>query len=258
MPSASLGPIAGDLVDETVRILRFAKEQALVLRLIGAAAYITHCPQFGYLQGKLGRALSDIDFAGRSAQSRKVRELFLNLGYQEQGMINMLFAKERLVFFDDANKRHTDVFFDKLSFNHEIHLADRLEISYPTIPLADLLLEKMQIVRINEKDLIDTMMLIREHKVGTEEDETINLSRIDSLCARDWGLWKTVTTNLRKVKDYAATCQGIGDSDRADVKMKIDELLGSIDSTPKSTRWNLRARIGEKKKWYNDVEELTR
>jgi hypothetical protein len=130
----SLGPIAADLVEETVRILRFAKERALVLRLIGATAYITHCHQFGYLQGKLGRALSDIDFAGRSAQSSSVRELFSDLGYEERGMINMLFAKERLVFFDDDNKRHVDVFFDRLSFNHEINLTDRLEITYPTIP----------------------------------------------------------------------------------------------------------------------------
>jgi hypothetical protein len=116
----------------------------------------------------------------------------------------------------------------------------------------------MQIVRINEKDLIDTMMLIREHRVGDEEEETINRSRLANLCAQDWGLWKTVTTNLRKVKDYVNTCQGIEDSDRVDVKLKIDQLLANIDAAPKSTRWSLRAKIGEKKKWYNDVEELTR
>ena len=253
----SLGPIEAGLIEEAMRILRFAKERALVLRLIGAAAYSIHCQQFGHLQGKLGRALSDIDFAGRSTQSSNVRKIFQDLGYQERGMINMLFGNERLVFFDDANKRHVDVFFDKLSFNHQINLTDRLELSYPTIPLADLLLEKMQIVRINDKDMIDTMMLLREHSVGDKEDETINVSRLASLCAQDWGLWKTVTTNLQKTQDYAAR-QGIEDSDKEDIKLKIDGILASINGASKSTKWNLRAKIGERKKWYNDVEELER
>jgi hypothetical protein len=254
----SLGSIAPDFFEEIERILSFARERTLVLRLIGATAYSIHCHQFSYLQEKLGRAISDIDFAGRSAQSSSVRGLFCDLGYGERGMINMLFAKERLVFFDDLNKRHVDVFLDKLSFNHEIKLVDRLEISYPTIPLVDLLLEKMQIVRINEKDLIDTVMLVREHAVGDGEEEMINQSRLASLCAQDWGLWKTVTTNLRKVKDFAATRQGLEDRDRTDVQLKIDKLLASIDAAPKSRRWSLRAKIGEKKKWYIDVEELER
>jgi hypothetical protein len=63
-----------------------------------------------------------------------------------------------------------------------------------------MLLEKMQIVQINEKDVIDTIMLLLEHPLGDIDKETINIKRVAELCAADWGLWRTLTMNLGKVR----------------------------------------------------------
>jgi len=67
-----------------------------------------------------------------------------------------------------------------------------------------MLLEKMQIVRINEKDIIDTVMLLLEHPLGDEDHETIHVGRISKLCAKDWGLWRTLTMNLEKVSVFGS------------------------------------------------------
>ena len=164
-----------------------------------------------------------------------------------------------MLFHQSArNKLHCDVFFDKLEFCHEIPFKGRLEVDEPTVPLAELLLEKMQIVKINEKDIIDSIMLLREHEIGKTDEETINGERIAQLCCAEWGLWRTVTMNLDRVAKYTATAEKLQEQDRKNIHSKIDKLLRRIEEEPKSTSWRFRARIGEKRKWYRDVEELSR
>jgi hypothetical protein len=165
----------------------------------------------------------------------------------------MLRGWKRLVFVDPASERHVDVFIEKLEMCHDIDFSDRLEIDYPTISLVDLLLEKMQIVQINEKDIIDTIMLFAEHNVGDGDKETINTTYLSGLCSKDWGLWKTVTTNLEKTKRFVYKYDAVETSLKDDVASKIDRTLDLIEKEPKSLGWKARARVGEKKKWYRDV-----
>jgi hypothetical protein len=147
---------------------------------------------------------------------------------------------------------------DKLEFCHDIDFKNRLEVDYPTIPLVELLLEKMQIVKLNQKDVIDTIMLLREHQIGGTDNETINADRLAILTAHDWGLWRTVTTNLENVRKEVQTNQKLSEEDRKDVDAKITVLRTRIDGEPKSRGWRMRAQIGEKRKWYRDVDELLR
>ncbi|HXX72768.1 MAG TPA: hypothetical protein VEI80_03665 [Candidatus Acidoferrales bacterium] len=164
-----------------------------------------------------------------------------------------------MVFYDaSGTNRHCDVFIDKLEFCHDIDFQDRLEVDYPTIPLVELLLEKMQIVKLNEKDVIDTIMLLREHEVGDSDKEKINAGRLAKLTGHDWGLWKTVTTNLEKVRDAAKTNPKLLEEDKKGVDSKITALRARIDSESKSRGWKMRAAIGEKRQWYRDVDELVR
>ena len=92
-----------------------------------------------------------------------------------------------MLFHDLSWGRHIDIFFNKLDFCHPVIFIGRLEVEELTLPLAELLLEKMQIVKINEKDLIDTIMLLREHPVGDADNETINAKVITSTLGNDWG-----------------------------------------------------------------------
>jgi len=251
------GKVCSDYHEEAERIIRASKQEGVLLRLLGALAFSTHCPKFAHLQQILGRTFSDIDFASYRSESREIIRLFADLGYQEDFMVTRLYGASRLVFDEHGhNSRHCDVFLDKLDFCHEISFQNRLEVDDPTVPLAELLLEKMQIVKLNEKDVIDTIMLLREHQIGDSDKETINSDHIAYLCSRNWGLWKTVTSNLGRVEQLIPSFHDLSSEDRADINHKIQKLLTRIADEHKTTNWKLRARIGEKRRWYKDVEEL--
>jgi hypothetical protein len=160
------------------------------------------------------------------------------------------------VFERSDNGLHLDVFLDKLEFSHTIWWAGRLEVDEWTIPLAELVLEKMQIVQINEKDLIDTIVVMLEHPLGDTDGEVINLGHIARLCAADWGLWRTTTMNLRKVSQMAATYPQLDAEEKRRVEEQVDAVLARIEREPKSRKWRWRARVGDRKKWYRDVGEL--
>jgi len=252
------GNAHSDFLEEVNRILDAAKAEGVLLRLLGALAFHIHCPKFSYMQEMLGRTFTDIDFASYKKETERINTLFAGLGYQYDVRVRALFGS-RLVFYETSGTgRHCDVFLDKLEFCHDIDFKDRLEVDYPTIPLAELLLEKMQIVKLNEKDVIDTIMLFREHPIGGSDDETINEDYLARLLARDWGLWKTITTNLENVRTTTQTLEKLSEEDKTDVTSKITALRDRIDKEPKTRGWKIRSQIGEKRKWYRDVDELVR
>src|SRR3989304_3551937 len=173
----SYGDIRPDFYNERTRILAALPPGAnrhTLLRLISSLAFRTHCPQFGYLQEALGRVFTDIDFASYQRFFKDIQHLLGELGYQEDKMVSRLFGEHRMLFHDPLHGRHIDIFFDQLHFSHTLQLAGRLEAENLTLPLAELFLEKAQIVQVNEKDLIDAVMLLRDHPIGGGGHETIN------------------------------------------------------------------------------------
>ena len=253
-----MGIMAADVAktfeDEAVRIVDAGKRNGVILRVIGALAFHHHCPEFGFLQAKLKRVYTDIDFAGYAKQSNSIRGLFISLGYDEDVEINSFHAEAgRLIFNHPQTHLHIDVFMDKLDFCHPIPWKDRLEVDDPTIPLAELLLEKTQIVQINEKDIIDVIMLLREHEIGGGDENVINGSHVARLCAGEWGLWRTTTMNLSKVHDYLPHLD-LTDEDKDVVVRRLAELRTAIEDFPKGTKWKLRARVGDKVKWYKTID----
>ena len=255
------GTIQEDFLAERTRLLEALQSgdnRRLSLRLIGALAFRTHCPEFGRLQDALGRVFTDIDFVGYSRDFQAILRFLTEAGYDEDKMVTRLFGEGRLIFHDPVFGRHIDVFLDKLDFCHPVPFIGRLEADWPTLPLAELLLEKMQIVRINEKDLIDTIMLLREHGVGGGDDQTINAEVICRLTGDDWGWWRTLTGNLQTVEEYLGRYPQLSPEDVQTVSHRLHELRARIDAAPKTRRWKLRAAVGERVKWYKDVEELMR
>jgi hypothetical protein len=253
------GEIQQDFYSERTRILDALAQpenKHVIMRLIGALAFRTHCPQYGYIQDSLGRVFTDIDFASYNTFFKDILRVLTQLGYVEDKMVSRLFSEYRLLFHDPKYGRHIDIFFNKLDFSHVLPLKGRLEAEAFTLPLAELLLEKMQIAQINEKDIIDTIMLLREHPIGEIDDETINASVICPLLGNDWGFWRTVTGNLKLTDNFLYRYDRLTPEDRQVVGNRIAELMRRIDAYPKSSKWKLRARVGERVKWYKDVEEL--
>ena len=263
MSNSSIGMGAQDQAEREIfenelrRIIEASEEAGVTLRVIGSLAFQMHCPKYGYLQAALGRAYTDIDFAGYRNQTREIQELMKSLGYAEVREVFIMSEGDRSIFNNQDSTLHVDVFYDKLDFSHVISWNDRLEVDTPTIPLAELILEKMQIFEINEKDIIDTIMLLLEHPLGDNDDEVINIERIAQLLSKDWGLWRTSTMNLEKVKQMAGNYSQLSQEDQAHVVNQVEGSLTRIDGEPKSRGWKLRARVGDRVKWYKEVDEVS-
>jgi len=237
-------------------IVAEAQKRGAVIRLLGAVAFNIHCPTYGHFQQEAKRHFTDLDFAAYFSHNAAIRQAFTKLGFEEDREVAVVFARERMIYNMPGTELHVDIFFDKLNFCHPIPWAGRLEVDSPTIPLAELLLEKMQIVQINPKDIIDTIMLLREHPLDQSDHETINASRIAAMCAKDWGLWRTVTMNLKKTIDISKEYSWLPEADRNVVIDKVDQLLSIIDAQPKSSSWSIRNKIGDRVKWYKEVHEV--
>ena len=239
---------------EADRLVRGASANGLVLRVLGALAFHHRCPQHSHLQERLNREYTDVDFGAYGKQVRQIQAFLAAQGYVEDEMVYVESQGSRLVLNHPQTGLHLDVFLDRLDFCHRVDWNGRLEIDDWTIPLAEMLLQKMQIVRINEKDLIDTIMLLLEHPL-TEDDEGVNMALVARLCGKDWGWWRTLTMNLGKVRQ-AAAAYDLSADEQQDVEQQVDAALARIEEEPKSMGWKMRARIGDRKKWYQDVGEI--
>ncbi len=242
--------------NELKRILEASDKAGILLRVIGSLAFQMHCPKFGGLQAAMGRAYTDIDFGAYSRQTKQIQAMMAGLGYVDNREVFIASEGERAIFDKPDAVLHVDVFYEKLDFCHAIYWKDRLEVDSPTIPLAELLLEKMQIVQINEKDVIDTIMLLLEHPLGDVDKETINIKFVAQLCAKEWGLWRTTTMNLEKVKQLAQHYSQLDDTQKAHVTAQVDTILARLNNEPKPIAWRLRDRVGDRVKWYKEVDEV--
>lgn len=240
---------------EADRILEALSKAGLTLRLVGSMAILRRCPSYASLASS-DRVYRDLDFAGRKKEARDVHELLKRLGYVEDREVFVVSEGARAIFASKDNGVHVDIFYEKLDFCHAIPLEDRLQIDALTLPLAELLLGKLQIVKIGEKDLVDMIALLLEHRLGDADEDAINVARIAKLCAEDWGLWRTTTLNLEKLERFASGDPKLDDEQRARLVASADALRRRLDAEPKPLAWRLRARIGERVKWYNDVEEV--
>jgi hypothetical protein len=241
---------------EADRLLALAEAEGVTLRLLGALAFKKRCPNHAYLQAALGRRYTDVDLAGYGREVKGIRRLLGRDGFLEDEMTFVESEGSRMVLHHPATGLHLDVFLDKLEFCHTVSFDGRLGTDRWTIPLAEMLLQKMQIVEINEKDVIDTIMLLLEHPLGEGDDDMVNIGLVARVCAKDWGWWRTLTMNLRKVKQMAAAYEQLGPDETRRVAEQVDLALERIDREPKSIAWRMRARIGDRKRWYRDVGEL--
>jgi hypothetical protein len=239
---------------EADRILDALNEAGLTVRLVGSMAILRRCPNHAFLASS-GRVYRDIDLAARKKEARSIHELLNSLGYIEDREVFVVSEGARAIFASKENAVHIDVFYEKLDFCHPIPLDDRLQADAPTLPLAELLLGKTQIVKITEKDIADMIALLLEHRLS-EDDEAINAARIAKLCAEDWGLWRTTTINLEKLERFAANHPGLEQDQKARLAASVAALRQRLDAEPKPLSWRMRAKIGERVKWYNDVEEV--
>jgi hypothetical protein len=242
--------------DEAKRILDEAKERGIILRLFGGVAVKYHCPSATHRS--LKRSYPDLDFFGRGKQGRQIRKLFTDLGYEPNQRFNALHGATRLIFEDEKNQRVVDLFLDVFRMCHTLRLGDRLALDDYTIPISDLLLTKLQVVEINEKDIRDLLAILKDHdaadQIASGEREVIDAGYIASLCADDWGLCKTISLTLRKLITFLPKYE-LEPEAKQILETRTNKVLHAIETVPKSFKWKLRDKVGEKKRWY-DLPEV--
>ena len=245
--------ILEDIVAEGERLLALAEEAQVHLRLLGGVAVRLHAPD---VPPALDREYKDLDFAIPKKASGPLDQLLRGAGYTPHVSFNAMHARERALFFDDDHGRQVDVFVDSFRMCHAIPLADRLGLQPRTVPLAELLLTKLQIIELNEKDIRDMVLLLHGHEIAEHDDDAVNAARIAALCAADWGLWRTITANLERCREHVADYD-LSDGHREQIAARVGQILDRVEAQPKSRGWKLRAKVGERKRWYDLPEEVS-
>jgi hypothetical protein len=246
-----------DILPRATALVERAAERDVCLRIIGGLAVRACCPTAP------PRAVDgqDLDLGSRSDAAREVAEFLAGEGFDPDAQFNAIHGGRQLRFGGGAPLLHIDVMLDKLVMSHELDFRERLDRLPHTLDATDLLLSKLQIVELNAKDLHDIASLLACLPV-TDGDEpgTIGLERFGEVIRGDWGWWRTATGNLERLaggdvgtveqsRTFAAECP-------YDPAAQAQRLRQFADEVPKTRRWKLRARVGERKRWYELPEEV--
>ena len=241
----------GDPVAESRRLVAAANDRGLTVRLLGGVAVCLQSPPEGPL---LPRTCGDIDIATRRGNRRATTEVLQEAGYVGDQMFNAVHGARRLLFYDEVNHRKLDVFVGEFMMCHAIPITDRLDREPLTVPLAELMLTKLQIVELTERDQRDIYNLSYHHPLANGSASGLEADYIAELCAKDWGLWRTSKATIEKCLANLGDYSLQPDAERT-IAESLQALLKRIEAAPKSTRWRIRSRVGDRMRWYDQPEE---
>jgi len=241
-----------DMRAEAIRLVGAAAGTGLSIRLVGGVAVALRCPIYSALPG-LARSYQDIDLVGLRKESGALRALMEDLEYVPDRRFNAVHGATRLVFMDEKTGLQVDVFLDVFKMCHKLNLIDRLAIDSWSLPLADLILTKFQIVHMNTKDIQDSYALLLEHTVGDDESG-INARYMACLCASDWGWYTTTMDRITALSSDVPIF--VQDPElQSLVRARLAKIQDALEHEPKSGRWRLRSKLGRRVRWYELPEE---
>ena len=244
-----------DAFDESVQVVRAANAKGIPLKLLGGQAVRLLCPLYPHR----AREDQDMDFACVSSRKRAVIDFFAELGFQGDARFNTLHGDRQMYFTTADGTTSVDVIMDKLNMCHVLEFAGRIDRMPDTLDVADLLLSKLQIVELNQKDVHDLFHLFSAFEARSgDEPETIGLDRIGSVVSGDWGWWRTTTMNLDKLAQLAEGEHRdlLPEARRFEPAEQARRVRALCDEVPKSMKWKLRAKVGDRVQWYQLPEEV--
>jgi len=194
---------------------------------------------------KNDRGPKDIDLVARKQDRRRLQAFFEAEGYEVDRHMLVAMEGHQYLFRDRERGIDVDVWVDHLDFCHKVDLRGRFGTG-PSLMIEDLLLSKLQIVELTNNDQVDIRAILTVHKLGYDADdsEVIDVNYISRVLSDDWGFWKTATGNLTQLIDQ-------GPDDAADPARDLRE---AIDAAPKTVKWKVRSKVGERVQWWQDVD----
>ena len=244
---------SADLLAEAHRLHHQAKAADITVRLLGGAAVALSAP--APLPPALQRPYKDLDYVVRRSDAARWRDLLDTNGYTADTQFNTLHGAQRLLHYDQVNQRQIDTFVSSFAMCHSLDLEDHLPADSATLAPADILLTKLQIFEVNDKDLIDTIALLLSHPVTTSGNSGIDTSRLAKITGSDWGWHTTLTDNLTKVSQRLPTA-GLSVEHSELVAQRIEQISNTLATAPKTLKWRARAKVGRRVPWYDLPEEV--
>lgn len=245
-----------EIFKEMHRLIEAANAKNIQIRAIGGLAVQAHNKTNHPL---FVREFADLDFVVASKQRRDFEAFMPEVGYQPNKKFNIMNGDQRQIYYHENTEMKVDIFVGDFEMCHKIPLEDRLTADPVTIPLAELLLSKAQIVELNRKDALDITSVLLNNETGNTDNETINLKVLAQLCSQDWGLYKTTSINLQRVVDLVHEKDISLTQEERDLIMKrVEAVQKTFEEMQKPIAWQLRDRVGTRIKWYIEVEEVSR
>jgi hypothetical protein len=240
---------------QSVDVVTRANEQGVPLKLLGGQAVRLLCPLFPHR----ARVDQDMDFASVSSAKRPVIEFLEGLGFQGDHRFNTLHGDRQMYFRTPDGSVSVDVIVDKLNMCHVLDFRDRIGRLPHTLDVTDLLLSKLQIVELNRKDVHDLLHLLSAFEVrGGDEPGTIGLARVGSVVGEDWGWWRTVTGTLDTLVQLGSDEHRdlVPDARKYQPLEQAKHIREFCDACPKTFKWKLRSKVGDRVQWYQEPEEV--
>lgn len=245
-----------EIFNEMHRLIEAGNAKNIQLRAIGGLAVQAHNKTNHPL---FAREFADLDFVVASKQRRDFEAFMPEVGYLPNKKFNIMNGDQRQIYYHETTEMKIDIFVGDFEMCHKIPLEDRLTADPVTIPLAELLLSKAQIVELNRKDALDLTSILLNNETGGGDNETINLKILAQLCSLDWGLYKTTSINLKRVIELVSEKDiNLAQDERGLIISRVREIEKTFIEMQKPVAWQLRDRVGTRIKWYIEVEEVSR
>jgi hypothetical protein len=249
-------PLAGDPLPEALDLARAAASAGVGLKLLGGLAVRVICPDFPPRH----RPGQDMDFACLGKGRKNAAAFLERAGCVPDRRFNNLNG-DRQMYFSAPSGRPIDVMVDRLVMCHTLDFRPSFGRLSDTVDAMDVLLSKLQIIELNEKDAWDIFQLLSGVPLGTAGDGSpvLDTGRFAALLGADWGWWRTVTGSLAKLPGLAASQPGLIPAGAPLDPLNQARQLGEIAAAaPKGVKWKLRAGVGDRVRWYELPEEVDR
>jgi hypothetical protein len=210
------------------------------VRVVGSTGIRMHCDAARAAMDVLERPCKDLDLLVRARDRNALQELMEARGYVVDRDLLVAMEGRRYAFAHPETGLDVDVFVDRLEFCHTLELdwdRDRIE---------DLLLQKLQVHEPTTTDVMDAAVVLATHGVGSGDPEQIDAGYVAGVLAGDWGFHRDATANLDHIAQAAP---------RLGLTVDVSELQAAIGRAQKSFSWRMRARVGERMQWWEDVSE---
>lgn len=240
---------------EATELVASAAGTGATVRVVGSAGIRLHCPGVAAMMDEVERPAKDLDLLVRSGDRGKLRSMLEMRGYQIDRDLLVAMEGQRFAYHHPDIGLDVDVFVEKLEFCHTIELAGRWDLHGTTIPIEDLLLQKLQVHEPTECDVVDSAVLLATHPVGEGGVEEIDSGYVAAVLAHDWGFHRDATANLARVRESAGREVRVSSERVRRIRDAASQLSEALEASKKTMAWRIRARVGERMQWWEDVDE---